>query len=175
MKCKIDGCELLTVGNSKYCREHKTEARKRWLSMVSEQSEKRAARESSFQALWSKADLAGKAAADGCAPVPMVVVEHEDPTDDNSPIVKRYAPVMGGVCGFAWIHIAPGNCPFARFARKHLGAGKDYYGGLNVRVKGYGQSYAIKMAYAGACADVLHFGLGKMGESGSVSARGRVD
>jgi hypothetical protein len=86
----------------------------------------------------------------------MHVVQREHPLDDSSRIVKRYAAVMSGVCGFAGVNIKPGNGSFARHL-KRLGLARtdSYYGGVSVRVFGYGQSYEKKLAYAAAFADVL--------------------
>lgn len=111
---------------------------------------------SESMALYAKADAAGRAAADACVPQPMYVVQRANPLDDNSPIVKAYAPVMSGVCGYAWINISPGNSTFARYLKEQgLGDRDNYYGGVSVRVYGYGQSYEKKAAYAGAFAKVL--------------------
>lgn len=108
------------------------------------------------KALVERADAAGRAAAEATVPQPMYVVERENPLDDTSPIVKRYAPVMSGVCGFAWINIKPGNSSFARYLKDQgLARTDSYYGGVSVRVSGYGQSYEKKSAYAAAFASVL--------------------
>lgn len=110
---------------------------------------------SEYSELFAKADAAGKAAAEACVPVPMHVVQRADPLNDNSPVVKRYEPVMDGVCGFSWIVVKPGNCAFARYLKKEHQAHKDYYGGVSYWVHGYGQSLTRKEAYAGAFAKVV--------------------
>lgn len=108
-----------------------------------------------YAALYDKAHAAGKAAGDKHVPVPMHVVQRENPFDDNSPIVKAYAPVLGGVCGFAWVNIRPGNHPFVNWAKKSDKGHKSYYGGYDIWVRGYGQSMECKEAYAQAFAEVL--------------------
>lgn len=108
-----------------------------------------------FAALFAAAAAAGTAAAAAVTPVPMHVVERANPLDDTSAIVKRYAPVEGGVCGFAWVVIRPGNSPAANYAKKFLGARKDYYGGVSINVSAYGQSMTRKESYAAAFARVL--------------------
>lgn len=113
------------------------------------------AKEKGLAAVFAKAEAAGKAAAEARVPVPMLVVEHANPLDDSSPVVRRYPPVMGGVCGFAWINIHPGNGSAARFAKKFLGARKAYEGGMQIWVGAYGQSMERKEAYAHAYAEVL--------------------
>lgn len=110
---------------------------------------------SEAQALFAKADAAGQAAGEAHAPQPMYVVQRENPFDDNSPIVKAYPPVMDGVCGFAWVNIRPGNSSFASWLRKRGLGHKGYHGGWEYWVRGFGQSYERKMAYARAFAAVL--------------------
>lgn len=108
-----------------------------------------------LQELFARAEAAGRAAAAARVPEPMVVVQRADPLDDASPIVKRYAPVMDGVCGFAWIVIRPGNCAAARYAKANLGARAGYGGGIHIWVSAYNQSYERKSAHASAFAAVL--------------------
>ena len=106
--------------------------------------------------LFQKAHAAGMLAAAARVPVPMVVVQRADPMNDKSPVVKRYEPVMDGVCGFAWVIVKPGNCSFAKFLKAKGMASKDsYYGGVNYWISGYNQSMEKKEAYAGAFARVL--------------------
>jgi|JI8StandDraft_1071087.scaffolds.fasta_scaffold23921_5 hypothetical protein len=104
--------------------------------------------------IFDLADAAGKAAAEAKEPVPMIVVQHQHPLDDNSPIVKVYEPVMGGVCGFAWINV-PGNSVFGRYLKNEKRCSKGYPKGINYWVGGYGQSMEKKEAYAHAFAAVL--------------------
>lgn len=85
------------------------------------------------------------------APVPMVVQEHANMLDDNSPVVKQYAPAMGGVCGFSWVVVRPGNCSFANWLKKTSKARYDeYYRGVIVHGednKYNGQSMDTKAAW----------------------------
>ena len=97
--------------------------------------------------LFDKAYAAGVAAAEAVIPEPMIV------QDAQTGYV--YAPIMDGVCGFAWVNIRPGNSSFARYLKKERGATKGYGGGVNYRVYGYGQSYTRKAAFADAFAGVL--------------------
>jgi hypothetical protein len=107
-------------------------------------------------ALFAKADAAGKAAAFAKIPVPMIVSERVNPLDDSSPIKKSYAPVMGGICGSAYVRIKPGNSAFANWMKKRgYARSDDYYGGICMSVAGYGQSFEKKYAYAGAFAQVV--------------------
>ena len=127
------------------------------------------------QRIYDEAHAAGMAAAKKCVPTPMIVSEHANPWDDNSPVVKQYAPIMGGVCGFAWVNVRPGTCSFARWASKRdLGYADSYYGGYTIYVHGtdfpgFEQSMEIKEAYAGAFAAFLRdHGI-------NASARSRMD
>ena len=95
--------------------------------------------------LYRKAEAAGLAAAKAVMPVPMYV--------KDTISGYEYPPVMDGVCGFAWINV-PGNSAMGRYAKK-LGFGKGYPSGINIWVRGFGQSYEKKMAYAQAFAAVL--------------------
>lgn len=113
--------------------------------------------------LLGEAERAGRAAAAAKVPVPMVVVERASAFDDSSPVVRRYAPVTGGVCGFAWVNM-PGGTALANAAKRRYAdgrwpevrVGKGYPTGLDVWVSGYGQSMERKAAYAGAYAGVLN-------------------
>lgn len=106
-----------------------------------------------MQAIFNKAHKAGMEAANAVQVTPMIVVEHESPVDDNSPI-KQAWKVESGVCGFAWV-VIKGNTKFGRWASKKGLAGKGYPTGLNIWVRDFGQSYTRKNAYAQAFANVL--------------------
>ena len=109
-----------------------------------------------FRKLFDEANAAGVAAAERARPTPMVVVEHANPFDDASPIVRQYAPVMDGVCGFAWVNVKPGTSKFARWLKDNGIARTDsYYGGVTIWISDYGQSYERKIAHASAMARVL--------------------
>jgi hypothetical protein len=105
--------------------------------------------------LFSVAHDAGMLAGNNAVPVPMHVVQRANPFDDSSPIIKRYEPVMDGVCGFAWITVRPGNGSFARYLKDSKGCRKGYHGGVELWVRDFNQSLERKMAYARAFADVL--------------------
>jgi hypothetical protein len=106
-------------------------------------------------ALFDRAHAAGMAAGEAAKPMPMVVVQHANPLDDSSPVVRQYAPVMDGICGSAYVVVRPGTCSFARWLKANKGAYKAYYGGMQMGVHHFGQSYERKMAYAQAFCGVL--------------------
>lgn len=108
-----------------------------------------------FQKIWDKAWQAGVDAANAAVPTPMVVTSHSNPLDDGSPVENSWY-VPEGVCGFAWVIVKPGNSKFANWLKKHKLARPDhYYGGVNIWISDYGQSYTRKEAHAYAMAKVL--------------------
>jgi hypothetical protein len=108
-----------------------------------------------WAAIYEKAKQAGIEAGNNAIPAPMVVQQHANVLDDNSP-VKQSWYVSDGVCGFAWVKIRPGTHPFARWLKQNkLGHHDDYAGGLTIWVSEHGQSYERKCAHAGAMARVL--------------------
>jgi hypothetical protein len=111
--------------------------------------------EKALEILFLKAEMAGMEAATATTVTPMIVSQHENPFNDASPVEKSWF-VEGGVCGFAWVNIKPGNCPFANWMKKNKGAGKDYYGGTSYSIHEYGQSMTRKEAHARAFAGVLN-------------------
>lgn len=112
-------------------------------------------KEIEFLRLVTKAHEAGLEAGNASTPVPMVVEQHADPTDDNSPVEGKWF-VEGGACGFAWVLIRPATSSFARWAKKNVpGAHNDYYGGLGISCHEFGQSMQRKEAYCRAYAKVL--------------------
>ena len=112
-------------------------------------------RDQEFQKIWEEACAAGMEAGKNAIPTPMVVAEHENMLDDNSP-VKNAWYVSEGACGFAWVNIKPGTSAFARWLKKMDYARSDsYYGGVTVWISEYNQSVARKSAHASAMADVF--------------------
>jgi hypothetical protein len=111
-------------------------------------------KDAAHEKLYQLAHTAGLAAAERTKPTPMVVQEHANVFDDNSPVVQSYH-VPQGPCGFAWIIVRPGTCSFARWLRKTGRGEKAYHGGMQVWVSGFDQSIQLKEAYAEAFARVL--------------------
>jgi len=108
----------------------------------------------SFESIFQSARSAGLAAGNAHVPVPMIVRQHANPLDDRSPVVKQYEPVLGGVCGFAWVEIA-GNTSFGKWMKAKGHAAPAYPSGLHVWIYDHGQSMEQKVAHAGALAQVL--------------------
>lgn len=113
-----------------------------------------------------EAQRAGKDAMDKVEVIPMVVQQHENMLDDNSPVVKQW-DVPQGVCGFAWVVVkckgkgvrfvnalkkaglAGGENSHCSFSRS------SYHKGFYHHIHEGGQSYQLKTAYAHAFAEVL--------------------
>ena len=115
-----------------------------------------------YPKIMKEAHEAGMKAGTEKVPVPMIVGQHENMMDDNSPIEKAWY-VPSGVCGFAYVITNEhGNGKFVKYLKSigdgyGCGAGeKYYYGGYYVKwVDEFGQSMEQKEAYAGAYAGVL--------------------
>jgi hypothetical protein len=111
-------------------------------------------RNPAFEDLFAQADVAGLAAGHASTPATMIVEQHASPLDDDSPVLQRWA-VPDGPCGFAWIVVRPGNCPFANWLKRAGKARTAYGGGVQVSVHAFNQSLTRKEAYAHAFANVL--------------------
>jgi len=108
-----------------------------------------------WQTIYNEAHAAGMAAGQSCIPMPMVVEQRANPFDDSSPVVKRYEPVMDGVCGFAWVSMK-GNTAFAKWAKENKLTSPEYPTGVCFWVGAFNQSMTRKEAYAYAFASVLN-------------------
>ena len=110
-----------------------------------------------FDALYSAADIAGKAAVKSAVIVPMTVGSPSRPFGNDIDYAQPTYFVGDGVCGFAWVNVRPGNSPFANFLKaKGLGRKDDYYKGVTIWVHDYNQCMQKKEAYAHAFAQVLN-------------------
>ena len=114
-----------------------------------------------YQQIWDEAVKKGYAAVEVAKVVPMVVQEHQNMLNDNSPVVKSWN-VEGGCCGFAWISIRPASkagrndCPFVKWLRtKGIGRFDDYEKSWSIWVSDFGQSMQRKETYADMVAAVL--------------------
>jgi len=107
------------------------------------------------ESIYNKAHEAGMKAVSGLNVIPMVVTQHANPIDDNSPVVNSYF-VEDGCCGFAWVNIKPANSSFAKWLVKNNHARKNSYEpGISIWIHDFNQSYQKKMTYAYAFAKVL--------------------
>lgn len=110
-----------------------------------------------------------KAMEEAAKPVPMVVQQHENMADDNSPVVQEWV-VPGGPCGFAWVNVkwkGNGRKFINQLKRKKMATAdinsfagevykKDsYYGGYTYWVHEGNQSIYYKEKYAAGYVEVL--------------------
>lgn len=111
-------------------------------------------------ALIKKAEAAGRAAGLAAVPSPMVVQQHANPLNDNSPVTREWF-VSEGLCGFAWVTIRPATGALVNYLRANGKGHKGYHGGWEVWSdavdhSGYqAQSITRNEAYARAYAEVL--------------------
>lgn len=119
----------------------------------------RESRYAKFEEVFKEATKAGLEAGTSGVVTPMVVTEHSNPLDDNSPARRQWI-VSDGACGFAWVTIRPGNCSFAKWLVKNGHARKAYYGGVDIWISAHNQSVARKELHACAMAKVFKEQLG---------------
>jgi hypothetical protein len=153
MKCAL--CNEPTAGKSKYCYEHRKEARARFKKMLTEQSIEREQKYAEFNTALAQAWEEGLAAGEAAIPTPMVVQQRASPLDDNSQVVKEWH-VPDGVCGFAWVNVSPGTSSFAKWLIKNDHAHKAYKGGVTINIHAFNQSMTRKEACAHKMAEVLN-------------------
>jgi hypothetical protein len=114
-------------------------------------------RQAHFYQVFAKAEAAGRVAADACTPRPMVVGEAKHILSNQIDYTRPTHIIEGGVCGFAWVIVRPGNSPFANWLKATERGTKDsYYGGVNIWIGDYGQSMERKLAHAAAMAASLN-------------------
>ena len=110
---------------------------------IAAEKQMRADRNVGFATVWSNACAQGRLAGEACIPRPMIVSGYEN------------APILDGVCGFAYITIRPATSAFARWLKSKGIGHRAYYGGWEISVSDYGQSMNRKEAHAAAVADYL--------------------
>lgn len=113
---------------------------------IAHENKARATRYAGFQELHEKARAAGIQAGADCAPIPMAVIDQ---------LHGQIWRVDDGACGFAWVTVRPGNCPFANWAKKNGIMSRAWDGGVQLWVSEFGQSVDRKSAFASAYARVL--------------------
>lgn len=120
-------------------------------------------KENEAQKIMDAAIEAGMDALNKAKPTPMIVQQHANMMDDNSPVVESWK-IEGGVCGFAEIRFKANNTPNRKFLAglkkaglvgEHNVWGKSYQGGYTYWVSQGGQSLERKEAFAHAFRKVL--------------------
>ena len=105
-----------------------------------------------FQDLYDTAYKAGTDAAKESEIQEVVAVEADI---RGNPIAGKSPSAPFPICGFGWVNIKPGNSKFANWLKKNDLARKSYYGGVDIWISDYGQSYDRKVAHASAMARVF--------------------
>ena len=117
---------------------------------------KKQAQDQLHQTIYRLADMEGRKAGETVACQPMIVSQHVNMADDNSPVAKQYF-VADGVCGFGWVNVRPGTCAFAKWLVKNgKGRVSHYEGGVHVNSPLMTQSLTRNEAYAMAFAKVMN-------------------
>lgn len=112
-------------------------------------------RYAAFERLFAEADAAGRRAGEAATPTPIIVGSPSTPLGTDVDPSKPTYYVPEGVCGFGWVKVNPGSSSFARWLVKTGRGSTSYPKGVQIWIRGYGQSYERKVAHARAMADVL--------------------
>ena len=81
---------------------------------------------------------------------------HREASEAGMAAVNAKGNIPHGACGFAWVLIRPGNCSFARWAKKNVPlTDKAYHGGVSMWCPLNTQSMTVKEIYCDAYAAVL--------------------
>jgi hypothetical protein len=120
---------------------------------------KNTSKKNSYVEIYEKALAAGAAALKACTPNPMVVQQHANMLDDNSPVVQEWY-VADGACGFAWVNVKckGEGLKFVNAMKKHdpdRWRKDHYYKGYTFWVREGIQSIQKKEAFADAFTKVL--------------------
>jgi hypothetical protein len=132
---------------------------------IAAETKARKARYAEFEAAYAKAAAAAKAAGEAAKPRAMVVFDADlagKPVEGGN---RWYE--AEGVCGFAWVTVAPGTSSFAKWLVKNKLARAAYRGGVDIWISAFGQSLERKEAAARAMAEVLRTELGVNAYAGS--------
>jgi|SRR5439155_15059032 len=109
-----------------------------------------------FAELYQQAHMAGMKAGLEHTPTPMVVYEADI---EGNRLGPDHAPVMDGVCGFAWIEVRPTRSTFGNWLRdSERGRYDDYRRCVTIWVGQFNQSMERKEKYAEAFTEVLRNG-----------------
>jgi hypothetical protein len=113
-------------------------------------------KETEYQVIYNNARIAGIEAVQKCNPTPMIVGTPTTMFGNDIDYTQKTYYVADGVCGFAWVSVRPGNCPFANWLKKSgLGRPDRYAGGVCIWISEFNQSMQKKESYAYAFCSVL--------------------
>ena len=128
-----------------------------------------------YESVHAAAHAAGWEAAEAAVLPQFVAVQHANPLDDSSEIVKVWDQPFE-LCGFASVQIKGANKGYGKWVVASGTGGTDSYnGGAYIWVKKFGQSHGRKVAYGCAYAESAAAALAEAGEETYVWVSERLD
>ena len=128
-----------------------------------------------YESVHAAAHAAGWEAAEAAVLPRYVAVQHANPLDDSSEIVKVWDQPFE-LCGFASVQIKGANKGYGKWVvASGVGRTDSYNGGAAISVFEFGQSHGRKVAYASAYADTVKELLAEAGEEATVWVWERLD
>ena len=128
-----------------------------------------------YEGVHAAAHAAGWEAAEAAVLPQYVAVQHGNPLDDSSEIVKVWDQPFE-LCGFASVQIKGANKGYGKWVvASGVGRTDSYNGGAAISVFEFGQSHGRKVAYASAYADTVKELLAEAGEEATVWVWEKLD
>ena len=128
-----------------------------------------------YESVHAAADAAGREAAQAAVLPQFGAVQHANPLDDSSEIVKVWDEPFE-LCGFASVQIKGANKGYGKWVvASGVGRTDSYNGGAAISVFEFGQSHGRKVAYASAYADTVKELLAEAGEEATVWVWEKLD
>ena len=128
-----------------------------------------------YESVHAAAHAAGREAAEAAVLPRYVAVQHANPLDDSSEIVKVWDQPFE-LCGFASVQVKGANKGYGKWlVSSGTGETDTWNGGACFWVSSFGQSHGRKVVYASAYADTVKELLAEAGEEATVWVWERLD
>ena len=128
-----------------------------------------------YESVHAAAHAAGREAAQAAVLPQFGAVQHANPLDDSSEIVKVWNQPFE-LCGFASVQVKGANKGYGKWlVSSGTGETDTWNGGACFWVSSFGQSHGRKVAYASAYADTVKELLAEAGEEATVWVWERLD
>ena len=128
-----------------------------------------------YESVHAAAHAAGWETAEAAVLPQYVAVQHANPLDDSSEIVKVWDQPFE-LCGFASVQVKGANKGYGKWlVSSGTGETDTWNGGACFWVSSFGQSHGRKVAYASAYADTVKELLAEAGEEATVWVWERLD
>ena len=128
-----------------------------------------------YESVHAAAHAAGREAAQAAVLPQYVAVQHANPLDDSSEIVKVWDQPFE-LCGLASVQVKGANKGYGKWlVSSGTGETDTWNGGACFWVSSFGQSHGRKVAYASAYADTVKELLAEAGEEATVWVWERLD